>query len=72
MANPDHTMTRENIVTEELEATRLRDNRYAVRPKGYLGTMGWKDGKAWDVIYINAANEQEAIRKAARYIVKRG
>jgi hypothetical protein len=65
-------MIRENIMAEEPEATHLQDNRYAVRPKGCLGTMGWKDGKAWDVIYINATNEQEAIRKAERYIAKRG
>lgn len=49
-----------------MEATHLRDNRYAVRPAGCLGTCGWKDGKAWDVIYVNARSEAEALRKAAK------
>lgn len=52
----------------ELEATHLRDNRYAVRPKGCLGTCGWisyKDASIpWTVIYVNARNETEALRKA--------
>ena len=30
----------------ELEAEILRNNEYTVRPKGCLGTMGWKDGIA--------------------------
>lgn len=47
----------------ELEATHLRDNRYAVRPKGQLGTCGWHP-KAWTVVYVNARNAEEAIRKA--------
>ncbi len=52
----------------ELEATILRDNNYAVRPKGCLGTMGWKDGIAWTIVYVNAKNEKEAIQKARRVI----
>lgn len=48
----------------EYEADHLRSNRYAVRPKGCLGTCGWKDGVAWDVVYVNASSEFEAILKA--------
>lgn len=44
----------------ELEATHLRDNRYAVRPKGALGTCGWINGKAWQVVYVRARNAAEA------------
>ena len=50
----------------KLEATHLRDNRYAVRPEGTLGTCGWIGGKAWTVIYVNASNPAEAIKKATK------
>jgi hypothetical protein len=49
----------------ELEATHLKDNRYAVRPAGQLGTCGWSP-KPWTVIYVNAKNADEAIRKASK------
>lgn len=49
----------------ELEATHLRGNRYAVRPKGALGTHGWHP-EPWTVEYVNARNESEAIEKAKR------
>lgn len=48
-----------------LEATHLRGNRWAVRPKGQLGTCGWFP-QAWTVIYVNASSAQEAIRKTER------
>jgi hypothetical protein len=47
----------------KLEATHLRDNRWAVRPVGQLGTMGWFP-KAWTVIYVTARTADEAIQKA--------
>lgn len=47
----------------EYDVTKLRDNRYAVRPKGQLGTCGFYP-VAWIVEYVNARNEAEAIRKA--------
>lgn len=47
----------------ELEATHLRGKHYAVRPKGQLGTCGWHP-KAWTVVYVNARDTEEAIRKA--------
>lgn len=50
----------------KLEATHLRENRWAVRPIGALGTCGWIDGKPWNVIYVNASNAEAAIRKAER------
>lgn len=46
-----------------LKATHLRDNRYAVRPVGQLGTCGFYP-RAWTVVYVNAHNEADAIRKA--------
>lgn len=57
----------------ELEAIHLRDNRYAVRPKGCLGTCGWisyKDASIpWTVTYVNARNADEALRKAAKFSI---
>lgn len=49
-----------------LEATHLRNNRYAVRPKGCLGTCGWIEGKPWTVIYVSARSSVEALKKAVR------
>lgn len=50
----------------EAEATELKPGRWAVHPKGALGTCGWIAGKAWAVRYVNARNASEAIRKATR------
>jgi hypothetical protein len=47
----------------KLEATNLRPGRWAVRPEGQLGTMGWYP-YSWTVIYVNAKSADEAIRKA--------
>lgn len=47
-----------------MEALHLRGNLWAVRPKGCLGTCGWKDGKPWTVQYVRANSEAEALRKA--------
>lgn len=47
----------------EMTATRLRENLWAVRPKGSLGTCGWIDGKAWTVKYVRAQSAEEALRK---------
>ena len=49
----------------EMEATHLRDNRWAVRPKGQLGTCGWHP-YAWTVIFVTARNAEQAIRKAIK------
>ena len=45
------------------EATQLRDNRYAIRPAGALGTCGWINGEAWTVVYITARNAAQAMLK---------
>lgn len=50
----------------EMEATHLRDRKYAVRPKGCLGTCGWADGVAWIVQCVTANSESDAIRKAKK------
>jgi hypothetical protein len=50
---------------EKLEATLLRDRRYAVRPKGQLGTCGWYP-KFWVVIYVKANSPEQAILRAMR------
>ena len=47
----------------KLEATHLKENRYAVRPSGQLGTCGFYP-YAWTVVYVNARSEADAIRKA--------
>lgn len=48
----------------KLATTYLGDGEYAVRPEGCLGTCGWKDGVAWEVQYVKAATEEEAINIA--------
>jgi hypothetical protein len=53
------------MTTTEYEATYLRDNRYAVHPKGQLGTCGWYP-VPWTVVYVNARSPEAAIRKAER------
>ena len=47
----------------DLEAVHLRNNRYAVRPRGQLGTCGFWP-QAWTVVYVTARSESEAVRKA--------
>lgn len=46
----------------EIEATHLRGNRYALRPKGQLGTCGFSP-RAWTVQYVTARSPEEAVRK---------
>ncbi len=48
-----------------MEAIHLRDNIWAVRPAGQLGTCGFYP-KAWTVRYVKARTAAEAIRKAER------
>jgi hypothetical protein len=48
----------------ELEATHLRGNEYAVRPRGQLGTCGWHP-KPWAVTYVRASSPDEAVRNAS-------
>lgn len=50
----------------ELEATHLRDNKYVVRPKGQLGTMG-NHPRPWTAVWIRARNAREAVIKARFY-----
>jgi len=52
-----------SIPKVDLEATHLRDSKWAVRPSGQLGTMGWHPFP-WEVVYVTARNEEDAIRKA--------
>lgn len=47
---------------DSLVATHLRDNTYAVRPAGALGTCGWVNGRAWTVRYVHAWSENDAVR----------
>lgn len=49
----------------ELEATQLHSGRWAVRPKGQLGTIGWSP-KPWMAQIVSAANAESAIRIAIR------
>lgn len=48
--------------TSKLSATYLRDDRWAVRPEGQLGTIGWYP-EPWEVVYVKACSAEEAIRK---------
>jgi hypothetical protein len=47
----------------ELEATHLRNTRWAVRPPGQVGTCGWHP-VPWTVVYVNAFSAKEAVKKA--------
>jgi len=47
----------------QYEATHLRDNRWAVRPQGQLGTCGWYP-VPWQVQYVTARSAEAALRKA--------
>lgn len=47
----------------KLEATHLREDLYAVRPQGALGTCGWAP-EPWTVQYVRARSAEEALRKA--------
>jgi hypothetical protein len=49
----------------KLEATKLRDNKWCVRPEGQLGTIGWSP-KPWEAKFVTARSAEEAIRKAMR------
>jgi len=53
------------------EADQLRDNRWAVRPCGQLGTCGWYP-QPWQVVFVTARSESEALRKAERIRRKTG
>lgn len=55
----------EILIEFGLEATHLRSRRYAVSPKGQLGTCGWYP-VAWTVQYVTARNEQDAVNKAIK------
>jgi len=55
-------MTTETTV--KYEATRLRANRWAVRPHGQLGTCG-SHPFLWTVKYVNAQTASEALKKAS-------
>lgn len=51
----------------EHEATKLRNNRFAVRPVGQLGTMGYHP-YPWQAVYVKAPHEAAALRIAAPLI----
>jgi hypothetical protein len=55
---------------EQLEAVRLHNGTWAVRPKGQLGTMGWSPAP-WTVAYTKANNEADAIKKACQFVFSR-
>ena len=50
---------------KQLEATEIRHNEYAVRPKDALGTHGWIKNKPWQVQYIKANSAKQAIEMVA-------
>ena len=44
----------------ELEATKIRLRKYAVRPRGQIGTCG-SFPKPWSVIYVTASSKSKAV-----------
>jgi len=55
-----------DVRDDALEAEFLRDKRWAVRPKGALGTCGWIDGKAWSVRFVTASCAEHAVALAEK------
>lgn len=51
-----------NATKETLEATQLRNNVWAVRPKGACGTCGFSP-YPWTVAYYKARSAEDAINK---------
>lgn len=47
----------------QLEATHLRDRKWAVRPVGRLGTCGFYP-EPWVVVYVTASSAESAIAAA--------
>jgi hypothetical protein len=49
----------------KLEATKLRwrDNTWAVRPEGQLGSCGFYP-KPWTAVFVKANSAEDALRKA--------
>lgn len=56
--------TRERFLDIEYEATRLANGRWAIRPKGQLGTMGSYKGVLWEACFVDAPTEAEALQIA--------
>ena len=46
-----------------LDAVRITDNRWIVRPLDTKGTKGRVDGVPWSVDYVTAKDKQEALIK---------
>jgi hypothetical protein len=44
----------------QYEAVHLRGARYAVKPVGKLGTMGWTP-RPWTVVFVNARSSAGSI-----------
>lgn len=59
-----------NWKADQLEATPLRDGRWAVRPIGQLGTMGWSP-RAWTAVFVTAYSASRAIDMALRQMGRR-
>lgn len=51
------------VSASDLDATHLRGNVYAVRPKGQLGTCGYHP-YPWTVEYVRARDATSAIQRA--------
>lgn len=49
----------------KLDAIQLSPGKWAVRPEGQLGTMGWHPAP-WTVRIVRAGSASEAIRKVER------
>jgi hypothetical protein len=58
---------REEFIESELEATHLRDDLWAVRPKGQIGTCGFFP-RAWTVVFQKAPSAEKAILRARRFV----
>ena len=55
----------QGLIEVEMEATHLSGSKYAVRPKGQLGTCGFYPCP-WAVQYVRAGNAVDAVLRAKK------
>lgn len=55
---------RERLVGIEYDAELLRSGRWAVRPKGSVGSMGSHKGILWEVFYTDQPTKTLALQQA--------
>lgn len=55
----------QGLIEVEMEATHLSGSKYAVRPRGQLGTCGFYPCP-WTVQYVRARTPEDAVRRGQK------